>query len=71
VATATTLIRAGLADLVASNGTIVIGTVRSAHRTGMRSGRSSPDVRIAVTDVLKAIEGTDPRPRSWGERSMI
>jgi len=59
-ANATTLIRAGLADLVASNGTIVIGTVRSAHsywneeRTFILT-----DVRIAVTDVLKG----NPRER--------
>jgi hypothetical protein len=51
---ATTLIRAGLDDLVADNGTIVLGAVRSAHsywneeRTFILT-----DVQIAVTNVLK------------------
>lgn len=53
-ASATTLIRAGLDELVAANGTVVVGEVLDAH-SYWNKDRSFilTDVRFAASDVLK------------------
>jgi len=57
---ATTLIRAGLNDLVAGNRTIVVGTVRSSHSYWNEDRNFIlTDVRLTVQDVLKG----NPRER--------
>lgn len=53
-ASATTLIRQSLEDLVASNGTIVVGKVLDAHSYWNADGTFIlTDVRFGVADVLK------------------
>jgi hypothetical protein len=59
-ACATTLIRAGLEDLVESNATIVVGEVRDVRSYWNQEGSFIlTDVRVTVHDVLKG----DPRAR--------
>lgn len=53
-AAATTLVRAGLADLTATNGTIVVGEVLAAHSYWNPGGTFIlTDVRVAVAETLK------------------
>lgn len=53
-ASATTLVRASLGDLVAGNGTIVVGEVVDAYSYWSEDGSFIlTDVRVAATDVLK------------------